>query len=81
MMPENIDSFSGLTLNCNGTNTQLSECDGRATIVAEQGYSRSQIDAQCEKDPGSSCFAKVFASLPLIVKHEILIAMFFRDLR
>jgi len=58
VMPENTDSFSGLTLNCSGKDTQLSGCDGRETIVAEQGYARWRIDDACNKDPGSTCFAK-----------------------
>jgi len=56
--PKNADSFSGLALNCTGTETDVDNCDGRAALVKKKGYSRWQIDQACYKDPGAECFAK-----------------------
>ena len=70
IQPKDTDSFSGLTLNCNATETDTDWCDGRAEIVKKNfGSSRSGVDSRCNKDPGANCFAKVLLTdiLALIV--------------
>ena len=61
-----------MTLNCNGTETDEDWCDGRAAIVKKRRYSRSQIDSQCNKDPGAECFAKVLLTDNLLDCHRYL---------
>ena len=63
--------FLGLSLKCDGSEVQESNCDGRNAIVKDTGYARGLIDDACKKDPGSTCFAKVrlsnhIAILPLL---------------